>query len=329
MKLENFKLNKKLLYILGLVLIIPLIILVLINLFPKNKDITQLNTLCENIENCNNTLNTCLNDDKLDTSKSKDVFSNNILTLNNIKSQISSLALKDENNTVIKEKTLEALDYNISLYDDGINLFKNQKNINLNDKFNDYKNTYTQLLKSYDTLDSLGIHISMSNEVKNYFESTFYYFNSIIKLTRDNDIKVNQKKSYVSNLDDCIKSFSDIDEDLKPALNKIREDNRNLDVLLQDLKDKKSKLNDIKNKTYCIAIPEDGMDCYDLLQDTINYYDLYITSLEHAIMIEETSNDSDDKESIEENYTNSFAKYDDFQKSLKNLNSELDKFNNK
>lgn len=329
MKLENFKLNKKLLYILGLSIVLPLIILLFINLFPKNKDINHINSICKNIENCNNILGNCLTSDKLDTSKSQDVLSENILTLNDIKTELSNLDLKDNNNTVLKEKALEAIDYNISLYDNGINLLKNQKSIDINNKFNDYKSTYTLLLKSYDTLEALGIHISMSNETKNYFESTFYYFNSIIKLTRDNDIKVNQKKSYASNLDDCIKSFNDIDEDLKPALDKIREDNRSLDVLLQDLKDKKSKLNDIKNKTYCISIPEDGMDCYDLLQDTINYYDLYITSLEHAIMIEKSSTDSDDKKNIEENYENSFSKYNDFLSSLKNLNSELDKFNNK
>jgi hypothetical protein len=113
-----------------------------------------------------------------------------------------------------------------------------------------------------------------------------------------------------------------------PALKKIREDKRSLDVLLKDIKDKRSKFNDIKNRSYGLTIPEGGNECYNLLQDAINYYELYITTLENSIIVEKTSQNGDNKE-IEENYSNSFSKYNDFIKSLKYLSAELDNFNKK
>ncbi|MCR4943674.1 MAG: hypothetical protein K5986_04305, partial [Clostridium sp.] len=155
------------------------------------------------------------------------------------------------------------------------------------------------------------------------------YFSVLISLNRDNDIKTTQKNNYIENLNNCIDSFDKIDEDLEPAINKIREDKRDFNNLIKDIKDKKSTLNTIKNKSYCITIPEGETKSYNLLQDTINYYELYITSLEHSIEAEKTFTNSDHKLDIEENYKNSFSKYSDFKDNLKNLRTELDKFNKK
>ena len=142
-------------------------------------------------------------------------------------------------------------------------------------------------------------------------------------------IKVSQKSTYILNLEDCIEVLNSIKEDLRPALAKIREDGRSLDNLLKDVKDKRSKFNELKSKTYSFSIPENGNDCYQVLQDTLNYYELYITSLEHSIVVEKTSTEKDKDDNIDINYENSFEKYEDFTDSLKDLKSELDNFNNK
>ena len=85
----------------------------------------------------------------------------------------------------------------------------------------------------------------------------------------------------------------------------------------------------MKSKTYSFSIPENGNECYQALQDTLNYYELYITSLEHSIVVEKTSTEKDNDDNIDINYENSFEKYEDFTDSLKDLKSELDNFNNK
>ena len=195
--------------------------------------------------------------------------------------------------------------------------------------YNEYTQTYELLKNNYDTLHLLGLDIEFPSEADEFFTTSTTFINTLIKLNRENDIKVSQKSTYILNLEECIEVLNSINEDLRPALNKIKEDGRSLDTLLKDVKDKRSKFNELKSKTYSFSIPENGNECYQVLQDTLNYYELYITSLEHSIVIEKTSTEKDNDDNIDINYENSFEKYEDFTDSLKDLKSELDNFNNK
>ncbi len=326
MEFLSQKINKKLLIFLILFFSTSLLIILLINLTSSKKNSSTLNKVSFQLENYNKNFDNLINSDEFDITKVIDTLNNNNLQLESIKNSLDSLTLEDEDTKNIIQ---ENLSYNSTINSLCISLLKNPQDKDFSSKYSEYLKTYDMLLKNYSLLNSFGINTKPSDSVKGFFEYTSKYFNTLISLSRDADIKVSQKNNYISNLKDCIESFDKIDQDLQPALNQIRKDNRDLDILIKDVRDKKAALNEIKNTSYCISIPENGNDCFNLLQDTINYYELYITSLEHSLVIEKTSNFDENKKNIEENYENSFSKFTDFRESLKNLKGELDNFNKK
>lgn len=324
----NVKINKKLIIFIASILALSLLVILFINLTPSHKNISALNKISSQIQNCNKDFDDLLNSDGIDMAKTIDTLSNNNIKLDSIKTSLNDIQITNDDSN-IKDELITNLDYNTALNNLCLTLLKNPQAEDFTAKYKDYSNTYSMLLDNYSSLNALGINIKFSDNAKNFFDYNSKYFSTLINLNRDKDIKVLQRNNYIASLKDCIETFDKIDEDLEPALNKIREDNRSFDNLLKDVRDKKSTLNEIKNTSYCISIPENGNECFNLLQDTINYYELYITSLEHSIVIEKTSNIEDNKKNIEENYENSFSKFSDFQESLKNLRWELDSFNNK
>ena len=328
MEEKPIKMNRKLIISLEFLFVISLFIMLFINLTPSKKSNNPINEIFSQIKECNNDFDGLINSDGINTEKAIETLSNETDKLNSIKNSLDQIEISDDEND-IKSKLLENLNYNSTLNNLCITLLKNTEAKDFASKYDDYAKTYTLLLNNYDSLTALGIDLNFNDNAKEFFNYASKYFSTLISLTRDNDIKTSQQNTYILNLKDCIEAFDKIDEDLKPALDKIREDHRDFNYLLKDIKDKKSILNQIKNQSYCITIPENGTECFNLLQDTITYYDLYITSLEHSIIIEKTSNDENNKKSIEENYENSFSKFSDFQESLKSLRTELDNFNNK
>ena len=305
----SFKINKKSLICLSSILALSLLVILFINLTSSKKNISTLNKISLELEDYNKNFDDLINSNGFDTNKVIDTLNNSIVELDSIKNSINSIDVEDEN---IKNTLKENINYNSTINSLCISLLKNPQDKDFSSKYGEYIDTYNMLLDNYSSLNSLGMKIEISDSAKNFFEYASKYFNTLISLSRDMDIKTSQKNNYISNLKDCIESFDKIDEDLEPALNQIRKDNRSLDVLIKDVRDKKSTLNEIKNTSYCISIPENGNECFNLLQDTINYYELYITSLEHSLIIEKTSSFDENKKNIEENYENSFSKFTDF-----------------
>lgn len=329
MNLEKLKINKKYIIFLSFLIIIPLFIFFIINLTPpSNKLNNNIDNIYSEIEKCNTNLKNSIDSKGLNLENAENILSTELVNLSNIKDKLNSLQL-DDTKLEIKDKLLETLNYNITLYETCLSIIKKPNDNDILDRYENLSNSYSLLLKNYETLNLLGAKMDFPKESQTFVNLTLNYSNNIIKLNRDKDIRISLKRNYISSLEECINTFNSISEDLEPALNKIKEEKRDLNVLLKDIKEKKSTLNQIKNKSYCIAIPEEGTNCFDLLQDTITYYDLYINSLEQSIVVEQTCNKENNCKNIEENYNNSFAKYKDFLASLKDLREELDKFNKK
>lgn len=326
MDLKNINLNKKYLIAIICIILLPILILGFINLTPSRRNISKLNKIGNRIEACNKKLKRCYDNDEINSDITTETLTTQLLELSEVKNELESIDVTDKNSE-IKSKLSETLNYNIALYQITLSIIKNPNSTDLITAFNEYTKTYELLKNNYDSLELLGLDIEFPNESEDFFSKSTRFINTLIKLNRENDIKTNQKTAYVSSLEDCISIFNDIEQDLRPALNKIREDDRSLDNLLIDVKDKKNKFNELKNKTYSLPIPENGNDCHQILQDTLNYYELYITSLEHSIIVEKTSTDKNNDENIRSNYDNSFEKYKDFVASLQDLKVELDNFN--
>ena len=328
MKLDELNINKKYIITIICIILLPIVILCVVKLTPSNRNISKLNNIGKKIESCNEKLKDCLDDNGINSDTTKETLTNELIELSNIQSTLDSTNVLDQNKE-LKTKLSETLEYNINLYQLTLSIIKNPNSTEILQTYNEYTQTYELLKNNYDTLHLLGLDIEFPSEADEFFTASTTFINTLIKLNRENDIKVSQKSTYILNLEDCIEVLNSIKEDLRPALAKIREDGRSLDNLLKDVKDKRSKFNELKSKTYSFSIPENGNDCYQVLQDTLNYYELYITSLEHSIVVEKTSTEKDKDDNIDINYENSFEKYEDFTDSLKDLKSELDNFNNK
>ena len=317
--------NPKLITKISIIILIPFIILLIVNLTPSHRNIRQLNKICKSIESYNTSLKDAIDDKSINTEVTEELLTSNSIKLADINTELTKLNVISKNES-IKQHIIETLSYNINLNNIILNIIRNPKNTNITLKYEEYCKNYELLLKGYENLKLIGLKAELPNSAKIFFENSSNLIGTIIKLNKEKNIELNQKKSYVSSLEECIDDFDVISEDIKPALDKIREDNRSLDVLLKDIKEKKSKFSDIKSKSYNLSIPEKGNNCYELLKDTLNYYDLYITSLEHSIIIEKSLDSKVDK-NIDSSYLNSFSKYEDFIKSYNNLKDELYSFN--
>lgn len=329
MEFNSLKLNKKRIISLVSLLALSLLIILFINFISSRKEVSSLNSIYNQIKQYNN-FNELISDDEIQTDKIISALSNKNNELESIKDSLNKISVKD-NETELKNNLLDNLDYNTQLNDLCLSLLNNPKPNDLISIYNKYSKTYNLLLNNYDSLKNSGINLNFDKDAKDFFNYIAKHFSTLISLSRDKDIKSLQRNTYITNLNNCIDAFEKIGEDLEPAIDKIREDDRDLNNLIKDIKDKKSALSSIKNQSYCINIPENGTKSYNLLQDTINYYGIYINSLESSIEFEKTCDTSKakNKVKIEENYKNSFSKYSDFENSLKNLRTELDNFNNK
>ena len=107
-------------------------------------------------------------------------------------------------------------------------------------------------------------------------------------------------------------------------INLIRKENRSLDVILSDIKEKETILQTIKDDFYYSSIPEGCISYYNCLNNTFTLYSTYLNSLKIAVIYEKSStNYEDNKNNIDKNYNNAYSKYDDVKTSLESLLNSL------
>ena len=84
---------------------------------------------------------------------------------------------------------------------------------------------------SYAELSPYGLSLELPEDSETFFDNLIGYLNTIDKLNKQDSIKTNQYNAYIEKLTKCTNSFSDLLEDLEPAIKLIRKDNRSLDVI--------------------------------------------------------------------------------------------------
>lgn len=312
--------NKKLLIILLLVFIFSCPII--IKYSPNNLQIEKLNILLDKLSSCNNSLCESVHNQSIDTGLAKDLLSSKIIELNSLSEEVSSTPVSQKNQ-LLKTKLIETISYNNSLYEITLSLLKSSDFNSLNSKFSEYASCIELVENSYNTLNILGLNGSFSEENKVFFENSSNYITTVIKISREKDIKSAQNKYFSQGINDCINLLDTISEDLKPALDKIKEDGRSINVLSDDIKAKRSKLATIKNKSYSISIPTECSSLYKEFQDTLNAFELYINQLQYSIISENSSTEA----VINKNYDDSFLKYSSYTEKLSDFKKDLDIFN--
>lgn len=318
-KIINSNVNLLIISLLMLVFCSPIII----NYSPYSLQIKKLNIIISKINQCNLSLTQSVQDKSIDSDMAKNLLTSGIVKLDDINQEISSLPSMKQNE-LLKTKVMDALNYNTSLYEITLSLLKTSDLNSLSIKFPEYSNSLKLVEDSSNTLNILGLEPSFPIESKVFFENSSNYVTTVLKITREKDIKYEQNKYFSQGLNECLSLLDNIDEDLKPALAKIKEDGRSLEVLISDLKNKQSSLSSIKNKSYALTIPEEGSTIFKQFQDVLSTYEIYLNALKYSLITETSSSSS---ERIDENYNESFDKYDSYLVNVQDFKKELDIFN--
>lgn len=248
------------------------------------------------------------------TSLLNDSLIESVDLLKNISEEIDA----DENNIFSEDKELQSLlsnsiASNIYLYDNLNYLILNSKELNSNYDLNKFLalrdnciNDYSNLKKQY------NLNLSFINKLDSYSGEYYNYLNELIKNNRDAAFKEKQVRKFLIKLESLNKEMNYLNEDLMPAIDKTREDNRDLSVILNDLSNKEEKVVTIKNELYLISIPEGYDEVYVILGEYFNLYEIYLASMKNAVIYENTcSNFESYSNEIIKKYENASLKRDD------------------
>ncbi|MCR1952135.1 MULTISPECIES: hypothetical protein [unclassified Clostridium] len=314
------------------VFIISLLLLLSFSMFfiIYNSDSNRAKRTLKSIGNELNTVNTNLEsgikDLTIDTTKSYDLLvsgSNKLKELLNLTSQVEDT---DSEISSIKNDLSNAISSTISLYDNCINILSNPKDITSSadlDNFNSFKEI---CLKDYSILAQDKINIDFSNDTLQFFDNTYNYLNTIIKVNRDSEFQNTQQREFFLRLDSFNSEFNSLNEDLMPAINKIREDKRDLQVIVEDLYSKEKSYENLKSKIISMSIPDGCMDIYDALDEYFNMYYIYLKSIKEAVIYEKTCSDIDKfSKEINKNYKNATSKRNDVIDAYSNYKNILEK----
>ena len=322
--------NKKFILIIFLVLLLAFISIAFIYNYKFKNNNSKSNTfdyIVEEINAINNSIKDYPTEFNLNNESIVTSLRNNINNLETIKNDLRALIILDDYTRDISSKILSSIESAQTLYNCCISSLEYQNISSSSEYVTKINEQQFDLLKSYSDLNYLGIDIKFNYSSLVFFDKLINYLNNLEIVTKKNNISTSQGEAFMKNFKTAVNNFSELVEDLEPAISKVREDNRSFDSILNDIADKESKFLNIKSNINSISIPEGYLSYYNALIDTFNLYSNYLKTLKVAIIFEKSStNYKDNKDSIDKNYENAFSKLDDVNDSLNSLNKSLENF---
>lgn len=283
-------------------------------------DKENFNLITEELTKINSSVSECLSNGTINTKKCLVTLPTMIDKLNTCNTTASDLTLKNDSNNLVKITLSSAINSTLDLYSYCSLCLTSTDKASINDITETLEDLKSECIKNYNALSSYGFSLSYTSEMDNFLTSLIRYLSKLNKLTIDKEMTSTNIAAFKKTLNSSANDLSKILEDLQPAVLKIRDDNRSLDVLLDDLSTKEQRFNDIKTNFSYISIPEGYLSYYSSLTDTFNLYSKYLTAMRIAIIYEKSSASYDsNKAAIDKNYENAYAKYDDVVDSLNSV----------
>ena len=118
------------------------------------------------------------------------------------------------------------------------------------------------LLNNYEELNALGLSIKFEDDSPSFLNNLRNYLISKENINKSNQIKVSQATDFLKDFKSSITDFSNILQDLEPAITQAREDKRSFDPILDDIYDKEIAFKNIKDKINSLSIPEGYLSYY-------------------------------------------------------------------
>lgn len=268
----------------------------------------------------NLSLKKCINGVTINSESASSILNDSLKELKNLKEKVSSVVIANNNTPNIIPKLISCIESTENLYSYCIDVLSYTSNLSISEITSEILILKENCQKSYDDLSPYGFHLNLPEESDIFLDNLIGYLNTLEKLNKEDSIKTTQYNSYIENLTKCSNEFYEILDDLEPAINLIRKENRSLDVILNDIKEKESRLEIIKKEFNYSSIPEGCMSYYNSLNNTFTLYSTYLNSLKIAVIYEKSSASyEENKEVITKNYDNAYSKYDDVKTSFESL----------
>lgn len=271
--------------------------------FKSKRELTKIS---KELNNINLSLSDSIDDLSIDTSKSSSNLSEGLTSLRELSLRISEVDATYIKNSDIKDALSTSVDSTINLYDTSLNLLASPGSINSNDILTNFDDLKNQCISDYEILSSKGVNVRFSNSTLSFFNNYYGYLNTLVKINRDSQFKDSIEKEFVYKLESFKNDFTYLNEDLTPAINKIKEDNRDLEVIIDDIY-KKEKLYEYLEETLSrISVPEGRMDTYEALKEYLNAYNPYLIAIKEAVILDKTTDNKE--EDINKKYKEASSK---------------------
>lgn len=322
-----FKEHKNLtVFIISLLLLLSFTTFFLIYNSDSSRAKRNLKYIGNELNNVNVSLVSGINDLTIDTNKSYDLLISGSNKLKELLVSTSQVEDIDAEISSIKNDLISALNSTVSLYDNCISILSNPKDLKSSADLENFSVFKENCIKDYSILAENKIDVDFSKDTLQFFDNTYNYLNTVIKVNRDSEFQNTQQREFYLQLESFNSKFDSLNEDLMPAINKIREDKRDLQAIVDDLYSKENSYEALKVKILSMSIPNGCMDIYDSLDEYLNMYYIYLKSIKEAVIYEKTCSDIDKfSKEIDKNYKNASSKRDDVLNAYSNYKNILEK----
>lgn len=290
------------------------------NIFSEDISLKEFEPYVTELSKINSSLKKCINGVTINTKSSSSILNDNLNELKELKEQISSLVIANNNHPDIIPKLIRCIEETENLYNYCIDVLSYTSNLSTAEITSELLVLKENCIKSYAELSPYGFSLVFPEDSETFLDNLIGYLNTLEKLNKEETIKTSQYNSYIQQLTKSTNAFSELLEDLEPAINLIRKDNRSLDVILTDIEEKETKFKTIKNEFNYSSIPEGCISYYNCLNNTFTLYSTYLSTLKTAVIYEKSSvSYNENKNNIDLNYDNAYSKYDDVKTSFESL----------
>lgn len=272
-----------------------------------------LNSTFSHINSINDSLYSSVNNNSIDIKKASSLVAEGLSQLNTLKDDLITIDDSLLKNPNIKKDLDIALEDTIFLYNYLSDSLSSPKDIVNNENLDNFYNLVENCTSSYEKVSSYSNkEIKFSKDSIIFLNNYYSYLNTLIKTNRDTDFLSKQNREFIIKLEDFKTSMDDLNKDFSLAINKVREDKRDLSVIIDDLYLKEDLFEGLKEKAFSLSIPDGYLNSYNYLLDYINYYEIYISTIKNAVIYEKTCSDIEKySKEISKNYKNAYSKRDD------------------
>ena len=314
-------------------LIISIIItstcVILLNISSNMKSTTTYSNLsnyaliANNLNSINSSLNNCTADTSLNIQAASSLLKNALADLDNCKTSLASLSSNDNNQ--ISSNLLKALDDTYNLYTYCLNYISTYEDYSLDELTANLDALKNNCIASYSKLSDEGISLNYSSSLQNFLYAFISHYSKLNQSKIESELKHSQNTEFITKLSAISNNFLELLEDLKPAVDRVREENRSFDAIINDLNDKENSFNFLKKDLNSVSIPEGYLNYYNSLNDIFCLYSSYLNSIRTAIIYERSSSDyKKNKTVIDKNYDNAYKKYNNVLESIQQFLSLLE-----